>query len=107
MLINKKILGLIGFAARARKISYGADSVKLQLAKGNVKLLILSEEASERTKKDFIELSEEYNVPKIIAGSSETLSQAIGKSNKVVIGIHDKGLSNEIIKINDGGEIIG
>ena len=107
MLINKKILGLIGFAARARKISYGTDSVKLQLAKGKVRLLIISEEASDRTKKDFINLSEEYNIPKIIGGSNEELSKAIGKSNKAVIGIHDKELSNEIRKINDGGEIIG
>ena len=106
-MINKKILGLIGFAARARKISYGTDSVKMQLSKGNVKLLILSEEASDRTKKYFMKLSEEYNIPKIIGGNNEELSKAIGKSNKAVIGVHDKELSNEIKKINDGGEIIG
>ena len=106
-MINKKVLGLIGFAAKARKVSYGADSVKLQISKGNVRLLILSNEASDRTKKDFIQLSEQYNIPKIIVGDSEELSQAIGKSNKVVIGIHDKELSKEIKKINDGGEIIG
>lgn len=37
----------------------------------------------------------------------ESLSKAIGKSNKAIIGIEDVNLSNEIQKINNGGENIG
>ena len=62
-MINKKILGLIGLSARARKISYGADSVEIQLKKKKVKLIIVAEDASDRTKNKFIKLSNEYNVP--------------------------------------------
>ncbi len=105
MLIKNKILGLIGLAARARKISYGADSVKLQIDKKNVRLVIISEEASERTKKSFIDLSEKYNVKNIVFGKIEELSKAIGKSNKAVIGIQENGLASEIIKIYDGGDV--
>ena len=54
---NKKILGLIGLSARARKISFGADSVETQAKKGKVKLFIIAEDASERTKDKFNKLT--------------------------------------------------
>lgn len=106
-MINKKILGLVGLAARARNINFGADSVELQIKKRKVKLIIVAEDASTRTKEKFIKLSEQHNVPIIIKGNIEELSKTIGKNNKAIIGIEDINLSNEIQKINDGGEVIG
>ena len=106
-MINKKILGLIGLSARARKISYGADSVEIQLKKKKVKLIIVAEDASDRTKNKFIKLSNEYNVPIIILGKIDEISKTIGKSNKAIIGIEEENKSKEIQKINNGGEVIG
>ena len=106
-MINNKILGLIGLAARARKVCFGADSVEEKTKKGKVKLLIIAEDASNRTKDKFIKLANEKNIPIIIKEKIETLSKAIGKSNKAIIGIEDINLSNEIQKINNGGEAIG
>ena len=37
----------------------------------------------------------------------ETLSKAIGKKNKAILGIQDINLSKEIEKINNGGEALG
>lgn len=67
----------------------------------------MAEDSSERTKDKFKKLSEEYKVPIIILGQIEELSKSIGKSNKAILGIEDINLSNEIQKINNGGEIIG
>ena len=106
-MINKKILGLIGLSAKARKISFGADSVELGIKKNKVNLIIVAEEASKRTKEKFEKLSDKYNIPILIFGKIEELSKAIGKSNKAVIGIEDINLSKEIKKINNGGEVIG
>ena len=106
-MINKKILGLLGLAARARKIAFGADSVENELKARKIKLIIVAEDSSERTKEKFSKLSEEYNVPIIIKGNIDELSKTIGKNNKAIIGIKDINLSNEIIKINDGGDVIG
>ena len=106
-MINKKIIGLIGLAARARQISYGADSVKEKIKNKKLNLVIIANNASERTKKKFETLCEEYNIPIIIAGEIEEISKAIGKSNKAVLGIENKNLSKEIQKINNGGEVIG
>ena len=106
-MINNKILGLIGLAARARKVCFGADMVEERTNKKKVKLLIVAEDASQRTKDKFKRISEKENVPIIIKGEIELLSKAIGKSNKAIIGIEDINLSNEIQRINNGGEVIG
>ena len=106
-MINKKILGLIGLAARARQIAFGADSVEIEIKKKQVYLVIIAEDSSQRTKDKFIKLSEEKNIPIVINGSIEELSKAIGKSNKAIIGIKNVNLSTQIQKINNGGDTIG
>ena len=104
---NSKILGLIGLAARARKVSFGADSVELEAQKNKVYLIILAQDSSSRTKEKFQKISEKYNVPIIITQTIEDLSKAIGKNNKAILGIEDINLASEIQKINNGGEAIG
>lgn len=106
-MINKKILGLMGLSARARRIAFGADSVETEIKKRKVNLIVVADDSSDRTKNNFIKLSEEFNVPIIIGGSIEELSKAIGKANKAIVGIKDLHISKEIQKINNGGDVIG
>lgn len=106
-MIDNKILGLMGLAARARKVCFGADSVALQIKKKKVYLIIVAKDASDRTKDKFRNISYKYEIPIIIEGEIEILSKAIGKSNKAIIGIEDSHLASEIQKINNGGELIG
>ena len=104
---NNKILGLIGLAARARKICFGADGVELDMKKNKVYLVVVATDASNRTKDKFRRLCQEYKVPIMIEGEIEILSKAMGKSNKAIIGIEDSNLAKEIQKIKNGGELIG
>ena len=104
---NKKILGLIGLAAKAGKICFGADSVENEIKKQKVKLVIVANDASEKTKDKFKKLCNQHNIEIIIQEEIENLSKAIGKSNKAIIGIKEENLSKEIQKINNGGEAIG
>ena len=104
---NKKILGLIGLSARARKVSFGADSVEESILKRKVKLVIVSKESSERTKSKFSKICEKYNIPIIIDGNIEEISKSIGKNNKAVIGIKDINFANSIQKKYNGGDVIG
>ena len=106
-MINNNILGLIGLAMKAGKIAFGADSVEESILKRKVKLVIVSEESSERTKSKFIKLCQNYNIPIIIDGNIDDLSKTIGKSNKAVIGIKDINFANSIQKKYNGGDIIG
>ena len=106
-MINNNILGLIGLAMKAGKICFRADSVEENIIKNKVKLLIIAEDGSERTKNKFIKLCENYNVPVIIDGNIEILSKSIGKNNKAIIGIKDINFAESIQKKYNGGDVIG
>ena len=97
----------MGLAARARKITFGADATEEEIKQKHVGLVIVATDSSERTKDKFRKLSEEYQIPIIIMGDIEEISKAIGKSNKAIVGIKEKNLSKEILKINNGGDVIG
>lgn len=105
--VNNKIYRLIGLARRAGKISFGTESAKETIEKKKAKLVIVAEDSSDRTKKNFKELSDKLNVQFRIAGRIEDLSQSIGQVNKAVIVIKDENFAKEILKRIDGGEIIG
>ena len=107
MEINNKIYGLIGLARRAGKISFGTESSIETIEKKKAKLVIVANDSSDRTKKNFKELSEKLNVPFRIVGTIEDLSKSIGQVNKAVIVIKDENFAKEILKRIDGGEVIG
>ena len=103
-MVNNKIWGLVGLAARARKICFGADSVEQEIKKKKVMLVLI---APDRTKTKFQNLCKENNVESLIIGDIDTLSKSIGKQNKAIVGIKEENLAKQIIKVNYGGEDIG
>ena len=92
---------------KAGKTVFGTESTMDMLDKKKVKLLIIAKDSSERTIKNFKQKCEENKIPFFIFGDKDSLSKAIGKENKVVIGITDKNLANAMKKILDGGDVIG
>lgn len=108
-MINQKnrVLGLIGLSAKAGKVECGADAVEECIKRGKAKLVIVSEDAADRTKKNFEFLSKQQRVNFVIYANKDELSKTIGKNNKAVLAIKDKNLSSEIYKIICGGEAIG
>lgn len=106
-MINNKIYGLLGLARRAGKISFGTESAKETIEKNKAKLVIVAEDCSDRTKKNFELVCRNENVPIKIFGTIESLSKSIGQNNKAVIVIKDENFAKELLKKIDGGEIIG
>lgn len=100
-------MGLIGLAARARKIVFGTDACAEQINKKNIKLTIVAEDASERTIKNIQSKCTENNIPFYTILTIEKISKSIGSNNKAVIGITDNNIAKEIIKKINGGEVIG
>ena len=92
---------------KARKICFGADSVEEDCKKRKVHLLIVAQDASDRTKNKFKEVSQLYNISLIIDSNIEQLSKTIGKSNKAIIGIKDENFAKSIQKKYNEGGIIG
>lgn len=107
-MINKtKVLGLLGLATKAGKIAFGIESCKEAILKKKAKLVIVAEDAAKRTRQNVMELCEKENIPCIEFGTIEEISKSIGKNNKAVIAIKEKGFSLAIIKIINGGDVIG
>ena len=96
-----------GLATRAGKISFGTESTLEVIKDRKAKLVILAKDASDRTKNNFKKICDEYKVTYREFSNIENLSKCIGKDNKAVIAIKDVNFSSEIIKMIDGGEIIG
>lgn len=106
-MINNKVLGLLGLCTKAGKMCFGHDSCMDLISKQKIKLLMVAQDASDRTKKEFEIACKKNNVKIYFYGKLEELSKAIGKNNKAVIGIKEENFANEIEKIINGGEIIG
>ena len=104
---QNKALGLIGISAKAGKVAFGTEQVAEGIEKNKIKLIIIAEDASDRTKENFTNLAKIHNIKLVIYQTIEDLSKAIGKQNKAVIAIKDKNLGEEIYKIICGGEAIG
>lgn len=82
------------------------DAVCDELKRNKVKLLIIAEDASQKTANNIKYLAERKKVPVIIIGTIESNSKAIGKENRAIIGVKDKNISDGIKKIC-GGEAFG
>lgn len=104
---QNKVLRLLGLATRAGKISFGMESSIDTIKKGKAKLILIAEDASDRTKRNVTMVANENNTPYRIYGNIEQLSKNIGKENKAIIVIKDINFAKEMLKIIDGGEVIG
>ena len=98
---------MLGISAKAGKIVSGTDYCIQELKKGKIQLILVAEDASEKTKKNFVFYTQEVKIPIVFFGTIDDNSKAIGKQNRAVIGIAEKNLANQIEKIINGGEIIG
>lgn len=102
-----KVFRLLGLATRAGKIAFGTESVIDTINKNKAKVVIVAEDASDRTKRNILRIAKENNVSARVYGDIQTISRSIGKDNKAVVCVKDINFSNEILKIIDGGEAIG
>ena len=67
----------------------------------------MANDSSDRTKRNFEYLCEINKIQIRVFSSIEQISKSIGKPNKAVIALKDRNFSKEILKIIDGGEVIG
>lgn len=91
---NSKILGMLGLATRARKIVTG-ETIFVALKKQQAKLVLISNEASENTKKKLMDKCQYYNIA-FEFFDENSLNLAIGEFNKKAVAITDEGMSKKI-----------
>lgn len=93
-----KILSLIGLATKAGKTVSGEFSTEKAVKTGTACLVLVSEEASDNTKKKFQNMCTWYEVPIYFYGTKENLGAAMGKEFRASMAVTDPGLSDAIVK---------
>lgn len=94
-------LSLLGLVARARKLISGEELVIKEIRRNGVKLVLLSADASDGTKKKLTDKCEYYKVPLRMVSDRNELGGAIGKGERVVIGVVDEGFAKKLISLLD------
>lgn len=90
-------VNIIGLAYRAGKVIVGTDNVIKFMRNKKISLVLLANDASENTIKKITDKTTFYQMNIITKYNSETLSQAIGKSNVKVIAVADNGFSKLLL----------
>ena len=90
---NRKVWGYLGLAARAGKAVSGSFCVERSVRRRRAKLVIVSQDAPDNTKKAFRDLCTYYKVPLYIFGSSDELGKTLGKEFRILAAIEDEGLA--------------
>lgn len=98
------ILRFLGLAAKAGKVVSGFDQTASSIERGDVRLLLVSEDISANTLDGILtKLSRsEAQIPQTYSiGSSYELGNAIGKPHRAVVGVTDEGFANKLIDMLD------
>lgn len=91
-----KFFNLVGLAMRARKVVSG-DELFDSIRQSKVSLVIVASDASENTKKKVFDKCKFYGIECIEVEDSIRLNHAIGKVNRMAIGIQDDGFKKSML----------
>lgn len=109
---RRKVLNYLGLARKAGKLSPGGFMTEKTVKGFRARLVLVSEEASENTKKDIRNMCEYYKVPMYVFGDRDSLGRAIGKDSCTSLALTDEGFAGQIISLletmqNGGSEYEG
>lgn len=93
-----KVLSMLGLATKAGKVVSGEFSTEKAIKSGNAYLVIVAEDASDNTKKEFSDSCSYYQVPFVIYGTKDSLGHCIGKQMRASLAVVDEGFGREIAK---------
>lgn len=94
-----KLLGMIGLAKRAGKVSTGAFVCDKMIRSKKAKLVILACDAAPNTKKSITDSCEYYNIQVIEASDMASLGHATGNTDRAVVSINDNNFAKAISDI--------
>ncbi len=95
---NVKFFRMLGLAARMRAVAFGEGAVKDSIKKGEARLVVVSSDASENTKKKFFNSCEFYSVKIIEHSDRFELGRHTGREFAVVLAVKDAGIAENMLK---------
>ena len=104
---RQKTLNMIGLATKAGKTASGEFSTEKAVKTGKAYLVVVSEEASDNTKKMFTNMCTYYRVPICFFGKKDELGHHMGKEMRASLAVLDEGFAKALVKqmnINGGSK---
>lgn len=96
-MVEKRLYQLIGLAERARKLTSGEEQVVREIKRKRASLVLISSDASWRTKKKMKDKCNHYDVKIAEVGDRYKLGRAIGKEERVVLAVLDDGFAKQLL----------
>ena len=93
-----KIFSMIGMATKAGKVVSGEFATEKAVKTGKAFLVIVSEAASDNTKKMFRNTCTFYKVPMYAYGTKEELGHSMGKEFRASLAVTEEGFAKSIEK---------
>ena len=95
--MRNRVLQMLGIAAKSGNVVSGEFSTEKAIKSGNAYLVIVSEEASQNTRKMFTNMTDFYEVPLRVFGTKEELGRCIGKQFRASLAITDENLAKAVV----------
>ncbi len=92
----KKVYAMLGMAMKAGKVVSGEFSTEKSVKGGQAQLVLVSEDASDNTKKLFSNMCKFYKVPKCFCGTKQELGCAVGKTMRASLAVTDENFAKAI-----------
>ncbi|MBR5155453.1 MAG: ribosomal L7Ae/L30e/S12e/Gadd45 family protein [Clostridia bacterium] len=96
---NDKFFRMLGLAVRAGSVAFGEGAVRDSIRSKVAKMVIVSQDGSDNTKKKFSDNCRFYSVPYFECSNRFDLGKATGRSFAVVMAVTNDGLAKGIIDI--------
>ncbi|HCG76062.1 MULTISPECIES: L7Ae/L30e/S12e/Gadd45 family ribosomal protein [Staphylococcus] len=96
-----QIFNFLGLAMRAGKIKSGESVILSDIKTNKIKLVIVATDASDNTLKVMKNKSESNQIPLRSFGTRVELGIALGKGERVNIGVTDIGFAKKLLSMID------
>lgn len=93
-----KVYSMLGLATKAGKVVSGEFATDKSVKSATAWLVIVSEDASDNTKKMFYNMCKFYEVPLYFYGTKDELGHAIGKAMRSSLAITDENFAKSVTK---------
>ena len=103
---QNKVYSLLGLATRSRKTDSGEFMTEKAVKSGKAYLVIVADDASDNTKKEFTNMCHFYRVPICFYGTKDELGHAMGKEMRASLAVTDEGFSKSLIKLLSVTEVV-
>ncbi len=96
---NPRIFSMISLCMKAGKLVTGETAAELALRNGTAELIIIAADASENTRKKFVNKSFYYKKKALVYGERQQLSKSAGKHNRTVFAVTDVNFAKRLAEM--------